>query len=104
MGCTCDLGSDMRFDAGTLGSQMEAWGTVNPIAVEKRHGRHMECGAGCGQILRQRGAFEETESGAGMKLDVHQFSARTTRHRFPRMCTIHKPRRGPGFVLARFNS
>jgi hypothetical protein len=67
----CDFGSDVRLDAGTLSSQMEAWRAINPIAVEQRHSPHMECGAGRDQVLRQGSAFEEAESRTRVKLNVH---------------------------------
>src|SRR5712671_5772547 len=47
---------------------------VDAICIEQCHGGHAEPYAHCHHLLRQRRTFEETESRAGMKLDVHQFS------------------------------
>lgn len=68
---TRNFSPNMRLNTGTLGSQMEARRAINTIAVEQSHGGHVECGAGCDQVLRQSSAFEKTESGTRVKFDVH---------------------------------
>src|SRR5579871_1133892 len=60
----------MRADAGFLGGHVEARATVDTIAVHKCHGLHAELLAGAGQFLGDGSAFEETEAGAGVELDV----------------------------------
>jgi hypothetical protein len=61
----------MRFDPCFLRCHVETRGAIHAIAVEQRHGRHIQVGAGRDQILRQRSPFEEAESRTGVKLDVH---------------------------------
>jgi hypothetical protein len=62
----------MRLDLCLLGCHVEARRTVDAVAVEQRHGRHVQVGAHGDQILGQRGAFEKTESRAGMEFDEHR--------------------------------
>src|SRR5258708_38013008 len=69
-----DLGADVRADACFLGGHVEAGGGIDAIAIDQGHGGHAEIGAGRDQIFRQRSAFEETEGGAGVELDVSRHS------------------------------
>src|ERR1700722_15934057 len=45
--------------------------TIDAVAIEQRHRRHIQIGAGCDQIFRQRSAFKKTESGTAVKFDIH---------------------------------
>ena len=65
----------MGFEADFLGSEVEARGAVEAIAVEQGHGRHAAGGANRDQVLGQSGAFEEAEGGAGVEFDVQVLSS-----------------------------
>src|SRR2546429_8117285 len=69
-----DLGADVGADACFLGGHVEAGCAVDAIAIDQGHGGHAEIGARRDQIFRQRSAFEETEGGAGVELDISRHS------------------------------
>ncbi len=61
-----DFGADEGADADLFGRHVEAGSAIDAVAVEQRHGRHVEFGAGVGQFFGQGGAFEEAEGRAGV--------------------------------------
>ena len=67
-----DFRADMRANADFLRGQIKSWCAIEAIAIEQRHGRHAERGAGARQFFGRRSTFEKTESGAGMQFDIHQ--------------------------------
>jgi len=69
----------MRFEADFVGGKVETRGAVDSIGVEQRHGRHFVVSAHADQFLGQGRAFEEAESGTGVKFDI-QFSVPSTQY------------------------
>ncbi len=67
-----DFRSDVRFDSRFLCRHVETRRAIESVAIEQRHGRHLQVGAGRDQIFGQGSAFEKTESRAGVELDVHK--------------------------------
>ena len=67
-----DFGTDQRANADFLSGQIELWSAVESIAIEQRHGRHAEIGAGRCEVGGRRGTFEKAESGAGVEFDIGQ--------------------------------
>jgi len=61
-----------------LGGEIEARRAVEAVAVEQGHGGHLESGADGDQVLRQSGALEEAESGAGVEFDVQGFRSQVS--------------------------
>jgi len=55
------------FELCFIRGKMKARGTVNAVSVKQRHGRHLEVRAHCHYFLGQGSAFEEAESGTGVK-------------------------------------
>ena len=55
---------------------MKSRRTVDTVAVEQCHGRHLELGTHVHKFLGSRGSFEKAEGGAGVKFDKQssQFS------------------------------
>ena len=47
-----DFRADVRANAGLLGGHVEARRAIDAVAVHKRHGGHVEIGAGAGKIFR----------------------------------------------------
>ena len=70
----CHFGADVGFEADFVGGEVEARGAVDAVGIEQRHGGHFEVGAHADQFLRQGRAFEEAESGTGVKFDVQVLS------------------------------
>ena len=71
-GRACHFGADVGFDLGFISGLVEARGAVDAVGVEQCHGWHVMVLAHSDEFLGQGRAFEEAESGAGVKLDVHQ--------------------------------
>ena len=70
----CDFRADVGFNAEFIRGQVKTRSAVDAIGVEEGHGRKIEPRADSCHILGQRRAFEEAESGAGVKFGVHQWS------------------------------
>jgi hypothetical protein len=68
-----DFDADVGADAGFLCGEMETRGAIYAVAVEQRHGGHVQLRRACSQLLRQGSAFEETKGRSGMKFDVHEY-------------------------------
>jgi hypothetical protein len=49
---------------------MESRGAIDAIAIQQRHGGHLQFGAAGNQVLGQGRTLEEAESGTGMELNV----------------------------------
>ena len=64
----------MGFDADFVGGHVKAWGTVDTVGVEQRHGGHLEVLAHANEFLGQGRAFEEAECGAGVKFYIQVLS------------------------------
>jgi hypothetical protein len=62
----------VRLDSSFYRSHVEAWGTIDAIAIEHCHCGHLQFGAAGDQVLRQGRAFEEAEGGTGMELNIHR--------------------------------
>lgn len=69
-GRACHFGADVGFYLRFIRGQVEAWGAVDAVGVEQRHGGHLEVLAHADQFLGQGRAFEEAEGGAGVEFDV----------------------------------
>src|SRR6516162_1027815 len=77
-----DFRADVRAEAGLLRRHVKARGAIDAVAVHQRHRRHAELGAGPDELLGNGSAFEKTEAGAGVELDValsHSCPRRTSR-------------------------
>ncbi len=104
------FGADDRAHAGFLRLLVEAHGARKTVAVEQRHGGRAEFGRARDQGFGQRRAFEKTESGAGVQLDVgvasHTFLRETsaampeyTRYRPPLLSSTSHSSRSQGAVV-----
>lgn len=51
---------------------MEAWRPVHAVAIEQRHRRHIEAGAGLDQRLGQGSPLEKAERRAGVEFDIQR--------------------------------
>src|SRR5579863_10510240 len=71
---TCDFRADVSLDPNLFHCHVKTRRAVDAISVEQCHGGHIQTSADSCQILRQGRAFEEAESRAGVKFDVHQWS------------------------------
>ena len=62
----------MRLDPRFLRRHVETRRAIDAVAIEQRHGRHVQVRAGGNQVLRQGGAFEKAERRTGMEFDKHR--------------------------------
>jgi hypothetical protein len=62
----------VRLDSRFRSGHVETRSAVYAIAIEQRHGRHLQFGTAGDQVLGQGRAFEEAKSGAGMELNIHR--------------------------------
>jgi hypothetical protein len=65
------LRPDVRLDPRLLRRQMKARRPIHPIAIQQRHRRHSKAGTHSDKFLWKRCAFQEAESGTGVKFDIH---------------------------------
>ena len=61
--------ADVRAHAGFFRRHVEARRAVDAVAVEQRHGRHVERWQRAPPVLRGRRRLEKAESGAGVQFD-----------------------------------
>ena len=65
-----DFAADVCPHAGLFGRHVESWRTVDAIAVQQRHGGHVQACACAGKLFRHAGAFQKAEGGARVQFDV----------------------------------
>ena len=65
-----DLGADVRAQTELFGGHVEARRAIEPVAVDERHGGHVQGGRAGGQFLGLGGPAEEAEGGTGAHFDV----------------------------------
>ena len=53
---------------------MKTWRTINSIAIEQCHRRHLMRGTHLHELLGNRSAFEKTECRMSVEFDVHKTS------------------------------
>jgi hypothetical protein len=61
-----NLGSDVGADAIALRARVEACRTVDTIAIEQSHRRHLQFGSPLRQLFRLGRSFEEAEGAGGV--------------------------------------
>jgi hypothetical protein len=61
-----DLGADMGLDSIPFRGEMKPRRTINSIAIEQRHRRHLQFNARGNQLFRHRSAFQKTKSRSRM--------------------------------------
>src|SRR6185369_9449434 len=61
-----DLGADVRLESILASGKMKPRRSVNAVAIEQRHRRHVEIERGGDQFLRHGGAFQKTKSRTSM--------------------------------------
>src|ERR1700687_2479369 len=66
-----DFGSNVCACTGLFRRDVKARRSVEAVAVEQCHRRHLKFGAARHQHFRQRSTFEKTEGGAGMEFHIH---------------------------------
>ena len=65
-----EFGSDVRFDFGVLGGEVETWRSVEAVVVEEGYGWHAVVGASADEGFGQGSAFQKAESRAGVEFDI----------------------------------
>ena len=67
-----DFRADMRANGKFFRRQMKTGRAVHAVPIEQRHGGHIVFRAHAGQFFGRGSAFEKTECGSRVQLDVHQ--------------------------------
>ena len=70
LGFAKDVSAEMRADFCFLRGKMKTRRSIDSVAIDEGHGRHIDRCAGGGHFFRQGSAIEKAEGGTGVKFNV----------------------------------